>query len=120
RALRRQPAVLAGGALQVAAALVLVVSPTWTTAMLAAALLGTGYGAFLSVDQALTTDVLPSARTRARDLGIINAAQHLPIAPGVGLVVLASTGENYSALYLASAIVMIAGIWSITRIRSVR
>lgn len=116
----RKPLVVAGGGLQAAAALTLVAVATWPAAWVAAALLGLGYGTFLSVDQALTTDVLPSARTRARDLGLINAAQHLPIAPFVGLVVLASTGENYSALYLASAIVMIAGIWSITRIRSVR
>ncbi len=120
RAMRRKPLVLTGGALQVAAALVLVVSPTWTTAMLAAALLGTGYGAFLSVDQALTTDVLPSARTRARDLGIINAAQHLPIAPGVGVVVLGLTGDNYRVLYAASAVIMALGAWSVTRIREVR
>lgn len=119
RLLRRKPLVLAGGALQVAAALTLAVSPTWPATLVAAGLLGLGYGAFLSVDQALTTDVLPDARTRARDLGIINAAQHLPIAPVVGLVVLTWTGHNYQALYVASAVVMLAGVWSVTRIRGV-
>jgi hypothetical protein len=79
---------------------------------------GVGYGAFLSVDQ-LTTDVLPDDGTRARDLGLINAAQHLPIAPLVGFAVLILTGENYRALYVASAVVMALGVWSVTRIRSV-
>lgn len=120
RLLRRKPLVLAGGALQVAAALTLALSPTWSATLVAAALLGVGYGAFLSVDQALTTDVLPSARTRARDLGLVNAAQHLPIAPLVGLTVLTVTGESYRALYLAAAVVMLLGVWSVTRIQGVR
>jgi len=119
RSLRRKPLVMISGSLQVAAALTLAISPTWTAAMVAAALLGVGYGAFLSVDQALTTDVLPDDRTRARDLGLINAAQHLPIAPLVGFAVLILTGENYRALYVASAVVMALGVWSVTRIRSV-
>lgn len=117
--LRRKPLVFAGGALQVAAALTLAISPTWTAALAAAALLGLGYGAFLSVDQALTTDVLPDPRTRARDLGLINAAQHLPIAPLVGFAVLTSTGDDYRVLYLASAVVMALGVWSVTRIKAV-
>ena len=119
RVLRRKPLVFAGGAFQVAAALLLAASPTWDAAMIAAGLLGVGYGAFLSVDQALTTDVLPNARTRAKDLGLINAAQHLPIAPLVGLTVLTLTGESYRALYLASAVVMALGVWSVTRIKGV-
>ncbi|MDN5895363.1 MAG: MFS transporter [Nocardioides sp.] len=118
--LRRKPLVMAGGVLQVAAALTLAASPTWPAAMVAAALLGVGYGAFLSVDQALTTDVLPNARTRARDLGLVNAAQHLPIAPLVGLTVLTVTDQSYRALYLASAVVMLVGVWSVTRIRGVK
>lgn len=118
--MRRKPLVLMGGALQVAAALTLAVVPTWSAALLGAALLGLGYGSFLSVDQALTTDVLPNARTRARDLGLVNAAQHLPIAPLVGFAVLTVTDESYRALYVASALVMVVGMYSVTRIRGVR
>lgn len=120
RLLRRKPLVVAGGLLQVLAAMTLAVSPTWGATMVAAGLLGVGYGAFLSVDQALTTDVLPQAETRARDLGLVNAAQHLPIPPLVGFTVLAATGESYRALYVASAVVMLLGVWSVTRIRGVR
>ena len=120
RLLRRKPLVVAGGLLQVLAAMTLAVSPTWSATLVAAALLGLGYGAFLSVDQALTTDVLPQPETRARDLGLVNAAQHLPIPPLVGFTVLAATGESYRALYVASAAVMLLGVWSVTRIRGVR
>lgn len=120
KVMRRKPLVLMGGALQVAAALTLAVVPTWGAALVGAALLGLGYGSFLSVDQALTTDVLPNARTRARDLGLVNAAQHLPIAPLVGFAVLTVTEESYRALYLASAVVMLVGMYSVTRIKGVR
>ncbi|WP_405395148.1 MFS transporter [Streptomyces gougerotii] len=116
---RRKPLVLVSAVLQSAAALSLAVSPTWQAALLAAALLGVGYGAFLSVDQVLTTDVLPDERTRARDLGLVNAAQNLPIAPVVGFTVLTLTNENYRALYAASALIVMLGAWSVTRIRSV-
>ncbi len=119
RLLKRKPLVFIGGSLQVAAALMLAASPTWSATIVAAGLLGLGYGSFLSVDQALTTDVLPNPRTRARDLGLINASQNLPIAPLVGVAVLASTGENYRLLYLASALVMLIGVWSVTRIKGV-
>lgn len=119
RSLRRKPLVLVGAVFQVAAALSLAVSPTWEAALLAAVLLGVGYGTFLSVDQVLTTEVLPDERTRARDLGLVNAAQNLPIAPLVGFLVLTLTGENYRALYVASALIVLLGAWSVTRIRSV-
>ena len=42
--------------------------------MVAAALLGLGFGVYLAVDQALVTQVLPAAADRAKDLGIINIA----------------------------------------------
>ncbi|WP_435615243.1 MFS transporter [Streptomyces coelicoflavus] len=119
RTLRRKPLVVVSAVLQTAAALSLALSPTWQAALLAAALLGVGYGAFLSVDQVLTTDVLPDERTRARDLGLVNAAQNLPIAPVVGFTVLTLTNENYRALYAVSALIMLLGAWSVTRIRSV-
>lgn len=119
KVMRRKPLVFFGGAVQIAAALMLSASPTWGATLVAAGLLGIGYGSFLSVDQALTTDVLPNARTRARDLGLINAAQHLPIAPLVGLVVLTASSHNYRLLYLASAVVMVFGVWSVTRIKGV-
>jgi hypothetical protein len=46
---------------------------TWPAALGAAVLYGIGYGAYIAVDQALITQVLPEARDRAKDLGIINS-----------------------------------------------
>lgn len=116
RARRVLVAVSAG--LQATAALALALVPTWESGLVAAVLLGLGYGTFLSVDQALVTDVLPDPQTRARDLGIVNSAQHLPIAPIVGWFVLSVAG--YSELYIAAAVIMALGGIVVFRIRSVR
>lgn len=104
--------------LQAAAALALALVPTWDSSLVAALLLGFGYGLFLSVDQALLTDLLPNEATRARDLGIVNSAQHLPIAPLVGWAVLGIAG--YAELYVVAAVIMAVGGLVVFRIRSVR
>lgn len=114
----RRALVALSAALQAAAALALAFVPTWPSAMVAAVLLGLGYGLFLSVDQALLTDVLPNPDTRARDLGIVNSAQHLPIAPLVGWLVLSVTG--YTSLYVVAAVLIAIGGVVVYRIRSVR
>ena len=104
--------------LQVAAALLLALVPSWNASLMAALLLGVGFGAFLAVDQALLTDVLPDPETRARDLGIVNSAQSIPIAPLVGWAVLSVAG--YSELYLAAAVIMMAGGLVVFKVKSVR
>ncbi len=104
--------------LQAAAAALLALSPEWNSAIVAAVLLGIGYGLFLSVDQALVTDLLPNPATRARDLGLLNSAQHIPIAPLVGWLVLSIAG--YSQLYAVAAVIIAFGGLVVFRIRSVR
>ncbi|MBO2458685.1 MFS transporter [Actinomadura violacea] len=115
---RRDLLALAGG-LQAAAAALLAAAPTWPSALAGAVLLGAGYGAFLSVDQALVTDVLPDQRSRARDLGVINSAQNVPLAFGVSWLVLTFVG-GYRTLYAVAAVIMLLGSASVYRIRSVR
>ncbi len=60
---RRKVFVFLASALQGVAALLLALFPDLTVAMVAAGILGLGYGCFLSVDQALATQVLPDAAT---------------------------------------------------------
>ena len=114
----RKVLVALSAGLQAVAALALALVPTWPSSLVAAVLLGLGYGLFLSVDQALLTDLLPDPATRARDLGIVNSAQHLPIAPLMGWVVLTVAG--YAELYIAAAIIIALGGIAVFRIRSVR
>ena len=80
---RRRAFVAVGALLQSVAALLLVVRPALSTAEVAAGFLGAGYGAFLAVDQALVTQVLPDAGSRAKDLGIMNVGTNAP-DPGPG------------------------------------
>ena len=71
---KRKMIVTVSGCLMGAAALLLTFVETWPAAMVAAVLFGAGFGAYLAVDQALITQVLPAAKDRAKDLGIINIA----------------------------------------------
>ena len=79
---RRKMLVTVSGLLMAAAALLLTFWETWPAALGAAVLYGMGYGAYIAVDQALITQVLPKAHDRAKDLGIINIAIVCPGAIG--------------------------------------
>jgi len=120
RAGRRRAFVAWSGAIMSAAALLLAWWPTWTGAVLAALVLGVGFGAFTSVDFALITEVLPADLDRGKDLGVINVANSLPqvLAPAVAAPIVAHAG--YPSLYIASALVGIAGSVLVHRIRAVR
>jgi MFS family permease len=93
RAGKRKRYVIITAVLQSAAGLILIIAPGRPTVIIAAILCGFGFGAFLAVDQALATQVLPAAEHRGKDLGIMNIAYAIPqaFAPlaGAGLVVLA-------------------------------
>lgn len=121
RSARRKVFVTASGWVMAAAGVILAVWPTWPGAILGAIVLGAGFGVYLAVDFALLTQVLPNARDRAKDLGVINIANSLPqvLAPAVAAPIVKSAG-GYPLLYLlASATTVLAGAL-ITRIRSVR
>jgi MFS family permease len=117
---RRKPAVIVSGYVMAVATAILAFWPTWTGAIVAAVILGLGFGVYLSVDQALITQVLPAAADRARDLGVINIANSAPQVLGPALAFpLVSYLGGYPALYLAAAAVTILGSVLVTRIRSV-
>ncbi len=117
---RRKPAVILSGYVMAAAAGLLAVWPTWTGALIAAGVLGLGFGVYLSVDQALITQVLPAAEDRAKDLGIINIANSAPqvLGPALAFPIVSYLG-GYPVLYLVVAAVTVLGSVLVTRIRSV-
>ena len=88
--------------------------------MLAALVLGLGYGVYLAVDQALITQVLPNAEDRGRDLGVINVANALPqvLAPVIAAPIVTSLG-GYPALYTATAVVTVVSGVLVRNIKSV-
>jgi MFS family permease len=117
---RRKPSVIVSGYVMAGAAILLAAWPTWNGALVAAAVLGLGFGVYLSVDQALITQVLPTARDRAKDLGVINIANSAPqvLGPALAAPIVTYLG-GYSALYLVVAVVTVAGSVLVRRIRAV-
>jgi len=118
---RRKIFVFTASALQAIAALLLALVPDLGVAMVAAGLLGLGYGCFLSVDQALATQVLPAAQTRGKDLGIMNIATAVPqaIAPLLGAFIVAVL-VGFQGLFILAAVTTILGALAVLPIRSVR
>ncbi|MGH3658263.1 MAG: MFS transporter, partial [Micromonosporaceae bacterium] len=121
---RRRGFVCGAGVVMAVAAFILAFWQTWPGAIVAAIVLGIGFGAYTSVDFALITLVLPAAADRGRDLGVINVANTLPqvLAPvlaaplvvAVGGHLAAVTGfektfSGYAVLYLVAGVVGLVG-----------
>ena len=117
---RRKPFVIGSAAIMALAAAILSASPTWHMALVAAPLLGAGYGTYWAAAPALLTQVLPAASDRAKDLGLINIAYSLPlvVAPLVAGVVLGLM-NSYPALFALASLVTISAAVTVTRVRSV-
>jgi MFS family permease len=116
---RRKILVTVSGLLMSAAALLLALWETWPSALGAAVLYGLGYGAYIAVDQALITQVLPKADDRAKDLGIINIAIVCPGAIGALIAAPLVSLAGYPALFGATAAVAAAAAIGVWRIKSV-
>ena len=133
---RRKVFVIWSGVLIGASSLILGLWQDWPGALLAAVVLGAGFGVYQAVDFALITQVLPGAVDRAKDLGVINIAAALPqvLAPAIAgliLVVVRELGGSvathgdgwslgYGVVYLAGFALCVLGSVFVTRIRSVR
>ncbi|PRB04269.1 MFS transporter [Microbacterium sp. MYb64] len=90
--------------------------PNFTSWLIMTAIIGFGFGMFQAVDTALMSQVLPSAKNFAKDLGVVNIAATLPqtFAPGIaGAIVLAF---GYAALFPIGIVLSILGaicVWFI-------
>jgi MFS family permease len=116
---KRKMIVTVAGLFIALAAVLLTVVETWDAALLAAVLFGGGFGAYLAVDQALITQVLPAASDRAKDLGVINIALVGPAAIGAAIAGPLVSFGGYPTLFGATAVVAILGSVLVWRIRSV-
>lgn len=118
---RRKPFVVAASLIVAAGTVIPIVLPTVPGALLSVAVIGFGLGTYLSVDQALMTQVLPDATgSAAKDLGILNIAQAggQVISPLVASLVIGLAG--YPALYGFAAIMAVLAAIAIIPIKSVR
>jgi MFS family permease len=121
RVRRRKPFVIVSSVVIAAAMTVFGLGGTWHSAMIAAVLMGIGYGVYIAVDNALITQVLPSPEHRARDLGIINSANTGPqaLAPAIAALVITHLG-GYTPLYLLAGVCALIGAVLIQPVTSLR
>ncbi|MDJ0357109.1 MFS transporter [Paenarthrobacter sp. PH39-S1] len=121
RAGKRKPFVIGSSVIIALSALILAFFPTWAGALVGAAVLGVGYGAYLAVDFALLTQVLPFAADRGKDMGVINVANSLPqvIAPAVAWLLVTAVNGGYLLLYLVAAVIGLLGAVFVVKIKSV-
>jgi MFS family permease len=117
---RRKVYVIQATVVMAVAAVILAFFPVFPAAMLAGLILGLGYGMYLAVDQALVTQVLPTAIDRGRDLGVINIANSAPqvLAPVIAAPIVTGVA-GYTGLYLMTAVITLLSAVLVTRIRSV-
>ena len=118
---RRKPFVIGSSATIAMAGMIMAFFPVWPGALAGAAVLGIGFGAYLAVDFALLTQVLPQAADRGKDMGIINVANSLPqvVAPALALAAVTSWG-GYRSLFLIAAVIGLLGAVFVVKIKSVR
>lgn len=118
---RRKPIVVIAALIQALSAVMILISPTFIGTAIAAAVMGVGYGAFMSVSLALATDLLSEAEHHARDLGVVNVSASLGqlLGPLLGAALVAFVG-GFWLLFLAAGILSALGALMTLRVRPVR
>ncbi|MFI0904502.1 MFS transporter [Streptomyces sioyaensis] len=118
---RRRVFVACGAIGQALGCAAVAIAPGVVSALVATSLFGVGVGAYLAVDQAIITAVLPAAENRARDLGIMNIGLFGPQTLGpllAGLVIGALGG--YQVLFALAGLTSLVSGLLIYRVSSVR
>jgi len=117
---RRRIFVIVSSVIQGAGMLMLAVWHTWLGAECAAAVVALGYGAYIAVDQAMITQVLPAAGNRGKDLGVINLAIAGPyaLAPVFAAPLVTQLG-GYPVLFAVAGTILVLGGIFVRNIKSV-
>ncbi|MFF2273640.1 MFS transporter [Agromyces sp. NPDC058136] len=94
--------------------------PDLTAWMIMTFIAGLGFGMFQAVDTALMSEVLPSAKSFAKDLGVVNIAATLPqtLAPGVAGAIVIAFG--FEGLFPVAIVLSILGAFAVWPIKAVK
>ena len=121
---RRKPFVVLGSLIMGVAMVVLLVMPTMDGMWAYAAIIGVGYGMFMSIDTALMTQVLPKSALgdEGKDLGVLTTAINIPqiISPMMALALLSAFDNDYRAIFWAAIVFVFGSALCVLPIRSVR
>jgi MFS family permease len=121
---RRKPLVFASSVIMGTALLVALLFPTVQGMIGYAVLIGLGYGAFMSVDMALMTQVLPKTGggSTGKDLGLLTTAVNVPqiLSPVMAAWLLGAFGNDYRVLFIVAMAFVFAGSFFVLPIRSVK
>ncbi|MGW9630078.1 MFS transporter [Agromyces sp. NPDC055520] len=117
---RRKPFVFASSIVTGLALVLPWIWPDLTAWMIMTFIAGLGFGMFQAVDTALMSEVLPSAKSFAKDLGVVNIAATLPqtLAPGVAGAIVLSFG--FAALFPVGIVLSILGAFAVWPIKAVK
>lgn len=120
---RRKTIVFSASALTVAGLVVAMLAGDQTMFLIGLGIVGAGQGAFISVDVAMMTELIPSVDDAGKDLGIVALSYQLPqvIGPIVGAwVVGLGGGSNYTNLFLFTIVLAALGALAVLPIKGVR
>lgn len=127
---RRKVFVFASSLIFTVGVVIITLAPSFPVFLVGSAVISLGTAAYIAVDLALVTDVLPDNGARAgKDLGVFNLANTIPqslapaIAPvflAIGLGLPAGQTANYPALFVAAAVISILGAISVFFVKGVR
>ncbi|MFF2388824.1 MFS transporter [Agromyces sp. NPDC058104] len=117
---RRKPFVFASSLVTGLALVVPWVWPDLTAWMIMTFIAGLGFGMFQAVDTALMSEVLPSAKSFAKDLGVVNIAATLPqtLAPAVAGAIVLTFG--YAGLFPVGIVLSVLGAFAVWPIKAVK
>lgn len=106
----RRTLTIAATIVQAASGVVIAIAPTFEATVVAAALMGLGYGAFSTVGLAFAADLLPDEKDHARDLGIVTVTAALGqlIGPVLGAGLVALVG-GFWLVFVAAAVLSVVG-----------
>jgi MFS family permease len=121
---RRKAIVWISAMLSAAGLIIAAIAPDLTVFLFAMIFVGAAQGAFISVDIAMMTEVLPDFEEAGKDLGIVSLSYQVPqvIVPilAIPLLAIGGSGENYSALFVSAIVCGVLGALSVLPIRGVR